>query len=176
MDNEKIIEVIIEKINDGYDDYEIEKFLERQEINLDKFDKQLDEAKNKILDYKLKTYPKQNKLAFIASLSLFVAFLLFFLIGIPLLNVTNGIIPLSILGAFAISLSGFYSIIYYKSWKIDFIEKIGKPKLNLQTYILVSSLPTVFLFFIISWNFLEGPGHNLYKLSITSKLFKSLFP
>ncbi|WP_433815858.1 hypothetical protein [Flavobacterium johnsoniae] len=176
MENKRIIEVIIDKINDGYDDYEIEKFLERQEISLDKFDKQLEEAKNKILEYKLKTYPKQNKLAFIISLSLFVLFFFSFLIVIPILNITNGLVPLSILGAFAISLSGFYSILYYKSWKADFIEKVGKPKLNLQTYILVSSLPTVLLFFIISWNSLEGPGHNLYKLSVTSKLFKLFFP
>ncbi|WP_369012557.1 hypothetical protein [Flavobacterium anhuiense] len=175
MENERIIEVIIDKINNGYDDYEIEKFVGRQEISLDKFDKQIEEAKNKILEYKLKTYPKQNRLAFIISLSLFVVFLISFLIIIPLLNITIGLIPLSILGAFTISLSGFYSILYYKSWEADFIEKIGKPKLNLQTYILVCSLPAVLLFFIISWNSLEGPGHNLYKLSLTSKLFKLLF-
>lgn len=176
MENEKIIEVIIDKINDGYDDYEIEKFLERQEIALDKFDKQFEDAKNKILEHKLKTYPKHNKLLFIVSLSLFTVFFLFFLIIIPLLNIDNGIIPLSIFGAFAISLSGFYSILYYKSWEKDFIEKVGKPKLNLQTYILVASLPTVLFYFIISWNSLEGPGHDLYKLSITSKVLKVLLP
>jgi hypothetical protein len=175
MENEKIIEVIIDKLNDGYDDYEIENFLERQEINLSEFDALIEAAKNKILEYKLKTYPKQNKLAFIVSLSLFIVFFLFFLIIIPLLNIENGITLLSILGAIAISLSGFYSILYYKSWEKDFIEKVGKPKLNLQTYFLVSSLPTVLFYFIISWNFLEGPGHNLYKLSITAKVLKLLF-
>ncbi|SHG91108.1 hypothetical protein [Flavobacterium johnsoniae] len=148
------------------DDNEIEKFLEGQPK----------EAKNEIFEDKLKAYPKQNKLVFIVSLSLFILFLLFFLIIIPLLNMTNEIIPFSILGAFAISLSGFYSLLYYKSWKKDFIKKVGKPKLSLQTYFLVCSLPTVLFYFLIYWNSLEGPGHNLYKSSIMSKLLKLFFP
>lgn len=172
MENAKIIEVIIDKINDGYDDYEIKKFLERQEINLDKFDRQLEDAKSKILEYKLKTYPKQNKITFIVALSLFLVFFLFFCVILPSLNISNVIIPLSIVGAISISLSGFYSLLYYKSWEKSFIEKVGKPELDLQTYFLISSLPTILFYFMISWNFLEGPGHNLYKLGITIKIIK----
>lgn len=48
MENEKIIEVIIDKLNDGYDDYEIEKFLERQEINLSEFDALIEAAKGSV--------------------------------------------------------------------------------------------------------------------------------
>lgn len=176
MEDKRIIEVIIDKINAGYDDYEIEKFLERQKINSIEFDKLIEIAKNRILEYKLQTYPKQNRLAFIFWLILFILSFLFFFIIIPFLSVINRVIPIAIFGAFIISLSGFYSILYYKSWENDFIEKIGKPKFNLQTYILVSSLPTVLFYFIISWNFLEGPGHNLYTLSITRRALKLLFP
>lgn len=174
VENEKIIEAIVDKINAGYDDYDIERFLKQQEINSDESNVLIEQAKNKILEHKLKTYPKQNKLVFIFSLALFVALLLFFGLILPSLNIASGIIPLSIVGAIGISLSGFYVLLYYKSWKKDFIERVGKPKFDLQTYFLVSSLPTILFYFIISWNFISGPGHNLYKLDITSKLIKSL--
>lgn len=176
IENEKIIEAIVNKINVGYDDYGIEKFLERQEINSEEFDTLIEAAKTKILKYKLQTYPKQNKKAYIVWLSLFVGLLFFFCIILPSLNITNGIIPLSIVGAISISFSGFKSILYYKSWGKDFIERVGKPKFNLQTYFLVSSLPTILFYFLISWNFISGPGYNLYKLDITRKIIKSLLP
>lgn len=176
MKNEKIIEVILDKINAGYDDYGIERFLKQQEINSDEFHTLIEAAKNKILEYKLKTYPRQNKLVFIFSLALFIVFFLFFIIILPSLNIANGIIPLSIVGAICISLSGFYTLLYYKSWEKGFIERVGKPKLDLQTYFLVSSLPNVLFYFIISWCFISGPGYNLYKLDITIKVIKSLIP
>lgn len=176
MKNEKIIEAIVDKINAGYDDYGIEKFLKQQEINSDEFDTLIEAAKNKILEHKLKTYPKQNKRTFIIWLSLFVVFLIFFCIILPSLNIANGIIPLSIVGAICISFSGFYVLLYYKSWKKEFIERVGKPKLDLQTYFLVSSLPTVLFYFIIFWSFISGPGQDIYKLHITIKFIKSLIP
>lgn len=176
MENGKIIEAIVDKINAGYDDYGIERFLKQQEIYSDKFNILIEAAKNRILEHQLKTFPKQNKRAFIVWLSLFVGLLFFFCIILPLLNIVTVIIPFSIVGAIAISFSGFKSILYYKSWKKDFIERVGKPKFDLQTYILVSSLPTILFYFIISWNFINGPGYNLYKLDITRKLIKSLIP
>ncbi|WP_139363515.1 hypothetical protein [Flavobacterium sp. LM5] len=176
MQNKEIIEAIVDKINAGYDDYGIEKFLKQQEINSDEFITLIEAAKNRILEHQLKTYPKQNKRAFIVWLSLFIMFLVFFCIILPSLNLANAVIPLSILGAVGVSFSGFKSILYYKSWKKDFIERVGKPKFDLQTYFLVSSLPTILFYFIISWNFISGPGYNLYKLGITSKLIKSLIP
>jgi hypothetical protein len=176
MENGKIIEAIVDKINAGYDDYGIERFLKQQEINSDEFNTLIETAKEKILEHQLKTYPKQNKRAFVVWLSLFVVLFLFCAIILPTLNIANGIIPFSIVGAMGISFSGFKSILYYKSWKKNFIEKVGKPKFNLQTYFLVSSLPTILFYFLISWNFISGPGHNLYKLDITSKLIKSLIP
>lgn len=174
MKNEKIIEAIVDKINASYDDYGIERFLKQQEINSDQYNALIEQAKNKILEHKLKTYPRQNKLVFIFSLALFVALLLFFGFILPSLNIASGIIPLSTMGAICISLSGFYSILYYKSWKKDFIEKVGKPKLDLQTYFLVSIIPNVLLYFIISWSFISGSGYNLYKLDISIKAIKSL--
>lgn len=176
MKNEKIIEAIVDKINAGYDDNGIERFLKQQEINSDEFSKLIEMAKDKILEHQLKTYPKQNKRAFIVWLSLFIMFLVFFCILLPSLNFANAVIPLSILGAMGLSFSGFKSILYYKSWEKDFIEKVGKPKFDLQTYFLVSSLPTILFYFLISWNFISGPGHNLYKLDITRKIIKSLLP
>ncbi|UFH35072.1 hypothetical protein [Flavobacterium acetivorans] len=176
MKNEKIIEVIVDKINAGYEDYDIEKFLKHKEIDPNEFNTLIELAKNKILEHQLKTYPKQNKRTFIIWLSLFVVFLIFFCIILPSLNIANGIMLLSILGAIAISFSGFKSILYYKSWKKDFIERVGKPKLDLQNFFLVASLPSILFYFIISWSFISGPGYNLYKLDMTIKAIKSLIP
>lgn len=173
-ENNKIIEEIIEKINDGYDDYDIERFLESHEINSSNFDVLIEMAENKILENKLRTYPRQNKLSFIFCTSLLVLFFVLFIIILPSVNIPAIRIPLSIIGAISISLSGFYTFLYYKSWNKDFIEKVGKPKLNLQTYFIISSLPTVLLYFIISWCSTNGSGYDLYKLGISIRAIKSL--
>jgi len=157
-------------------DYGNEKFVKQKEINPDQFDDLIEVAKDKISEHQLTAYTQQNKSAFILWLSLFVLFLVFFLFILPLFNIANGIITLSIVGAMGISFCGFKSVLYYKSWVKDLIEKVGKPKFDLQTYFLVSSLPTILFYFLISWNLISGPGHNLYKLDITSKLIKYLIP
>jgi hypothetical protein len=174
MNNEKIIESIVDKINAGDDDYEIERFLERQEISSDEFESLIEMAKNKILEVQLKTYPKQNRLSFVIFVVLFILFILFCFL-LPLLDIGSVMIPLSILVAIGTSLSGFYALLYYKSWKKDFIERKGKPKFDLHSYIMLATLPTVLLCYIISWNYLNGPGYNLYKMKSTFnflKLFK----
>lgn len=176
MNNEKIIQTIVDKINAGYDDYGIEKFLKHLEINPEEFDALIEAANTKILEHKLKTYPKQNKLTFIFSVVSFVVFFILFTVIIPSLNIGDKIIPLSILGAICFSLSGFYALIYYKSWQKSFIEKIGKPKFDFGMYFILCSFPTVIFYFIIYWNFIEGPGHDLYKFSVTRKFIKFLFP
>lgn len=170
MKNEEIIEVIVIKIKAGYDEYEIERFLKQQEINLDLYNTLIEAANNEILNDKLKSYPKQNKRTFIFCITLFIVLIITFFFILPSLNISNAIIPLSAIGTIGISLSGFYSLLYYKSWTKDFIEKIGKPKFDLQTYILITSLPTVFFYFIIFWNFTSGSGYNLYKLKMIRKI------
>ncbi|PIF29836.1 hypothetical protein CLU81_0220 [Flavobacterium sp. 9] len=159
-----------------YQDNKSEKSENRQEINSTESDTVFETTESEISDIELKTYSRQNKFVFILSLVLFIASFLFFFIIVPSLDVARVIIFVSIVGSIMISLSGFYCLLYYKSWKKDFIEKVGKPKLNIETFILICSLPTVLFYFIISWNFLEGPGHNLYKLGITLKVLKFLNP
>lgn len=159
-----------------YQDNKSERFKNRQEINSAESYTVFETNESEFSDIELKTYSRQNKFVFILSLVLFVAAFLFFFIIVPSLNVARIIIPVSIVGSIMISLSGFYCLLYYKSWKKDFIEKVGKPKLNIETFILICSLPTALFYFIISWNFLEGPGHNLYKLGITHSVIKFLNP
>ena len=172
MKSEKIIDTIVDKINAGYDNYGIERFLKHQEINPDEFETLIETAKNKILEHQLKTYPKQNKKTFIVWLSMFVVFLILLFILLPLLHISNGVMLLLFMGSVGLSFSGFNTLLYYKSWEKTFIERTGKPKFNLQTYILLASLPTVIFYYIISWNYLSGPGHDLYKMRTTFKLIK----
>jgi len=174
MEKTQIIETIIDKINNNYDHYDIKEFLERKGINPADFDILIEAAENKILVHKLKTYPKQNKFRFIFCMVLFVLSFLFFIIILPILNIINGIMPVSIFGAILISLSGFYALLYYKSWSKDFIEKAGKPKFDLSTYFLICSVPTVLLYFLISWSTINRSGHDLYKLKTTIKIVKSV--
>ncbi|TCK56155.1 hypothetical protein C8C83_4167 [Flavobacterium sp. 90] len=159
-----------------YQDNQVERSENRQEINSTESSTVFETTESEISDIELKTYSKQNKFVFILSLVLFITSFLFFFIIVPSLDVARIIIPVSIVGSIMISLSGFYCLLYYKSWKKDFIEKVGKPKLNIETFVLICSLPTALFYFIISWNFLEGPGHNLYKLGITLKVLKFLNP
>lgn len=160
----------------AYQENKIEKSENLQEINSTQIDTLFETTESEISEIEFKTYSRQNKFVFLLSLVLFIAFFLFFFIIVPSLDVAGIIIPLSITGSIMISLSGFYCLLYYKSWKKDFIEKVRKPKLNIETFILICSLPTALFYFIISWNYLEGPGHNLYKLGITLKVLKFLNP
>lgn len=161
MIDEKIIDLIIDRLNDGDDDYDIGKYLERKEINPIEFEQLIITAKNRILEHKLETYPKQNKLKFILWTSLLsLSFLLFFII-LPYSNINIGITALSITGAISTSLFSFFSWIYYKSWLKDFIEKVGKPKIDLQIYIIIFTIPNIILFFIISWCFSSGNDNVL---------------
>jgi hypothetical protein len=153
MTNEQIIEGIIDRLNDGDDDYDIEKYLERKEIDSNEFPQLIKTAKDKIVQHKLETFPKQNKLRYILWTTLFSIFILLFFFILPKLNISDGITPLSILGAVCISFTGFLSFIHYKSWLEDFIVKVGKPKLDYQVYTFMSLLPNVILYFIISWCF-----------------------
>lgn len=170
--NENIIDIIIEKISCGYEDYEIEKFLERQKIDSSEFEYLIDAAKSKILDYKLKVYPKQNKQTFILCLSLFIISFIFFLFILPSFLRANTANLFSILGAICITLSGFYSLMYYKSWEQDFIKQVGKPKLNLEFSFVLCIFPAILFYCIISWSFDNGDSYNLYKLSLINKLIK----
>lgn len=175
MEKKEIIEKIIEKFHAGDDDDEIKKFLERIDVKSEEWEFLIENAKNKILEFQLKTYPKQNKLAFIFWILLFLMFSIFFLAILPLFQISNAITIVSIFGSICITLSGFNSLLYYKSWKKDFIEKVGKPNLDLGMYFLLSIFPNIAIYAIISWNYINNTEYNLYKFSITLKAIRLLF-
>lgn len=133
-------------------------------------------VENIFLDPTLKPYISKNKLTFAIWLTLFIVFSFFGFIILPSIDVGGAIMVLSVLGAICISFSGFCSILYYKSWEKAFIQKVVKPKLDFSTYFIVGLLPTILFYFMISWNFIDGPGYNLYKAHTTIKFIKSLIP
>lgn len=152
MEKENIINYIINCLNNGEDEYEIERYLKIKDVNPGEFTGLFDIAKEKILSEKLVTYPKKNKISFAVwtSISIFLFVLFFFIL--PSLNITRSII-LSIIGAVCLCFTSFYAMVYYKSWKEDFIRKIGKPKPNLSIFLALAAIPTVVLYFIIDWRF-----------------------
>lgn len=153
MERETILNYIINNLNNGDDEYEIERYLKIKDVDPADFESLFATARERILAEKLKTYPKRHILLFVVwTLLTIAAFALFFFI-LPKMNIAGSTTLPSIVGGLCLTFFAFNSFRYYKSWTKDFITRIGKPKLDLQIFIALAIIPAVILGFIISWRF-----------------------
>jgi hypothetical protein len=153
MLNDEIVNYIVDRINAGDDQYEIEDSLKRKEINPSEFDAIIEAAQGKILDYQLKIYPKQNKLRFAFWMILSAVFFILFFFILPRLNMVRNVTIISIIGSICLSFSLFSSFFHYGTWRKDYIKKAGRPKFPFDIYIIISLIPSLIIYFFISWSF-----------------------
>jgi len=116
MEKETLINYIINNLNNGEDEYEIERYLKVKGVDPSEFESLFTTAKERILNEKLETYPKKNKRLFTAWLALTLLTFVFFFFILPKQNISGGTTILSIIGALCLSFFAFNSICYYKSW------------------------------------------------------------
>lgn len=153
MERETILNYIINNLNNGDDEYEIERYLKIKDVNPDDFEMLFATAKERILTEKLETYPKRHLLLFsVWALLTVLAFALFFFI-LPKMNIAASTTIPSIAGGACLTFCAFNAIRYYKSWTPDFITKVGKPKLDYQIFFALAIIPTGILALIIGWRF-----------------------
>ena len=162
MEKETLINYIANNLNNGTDEYEIERYLKIKNVDPSEFESMFAIAKERILEGKLSTYPKKNKMSFIVWTTLTLLTFILFLFVLPKQNITGGTTILSIIGGICICFFAFNAFLYYKSWTEDFIKKIGQPKLDLQIFIALAIIPTVILAFIIGWRF-ESEANQILK-------------
>lgn len=156
MINDEIVNYIVDRINAGDDQYEIEDSLKRKEIAPSEFDGIIEAAQGKILKHKLKTYPRQHIIRFTVWTILLLFFSALFFFILPQLGITRNTVILSILGTICLSISLLNVFIYYGSWREANIKKFGKPKAPIEGYALVSFFPGFIFYFIISNCFSSG--------------------
>lgn len=150
MNKDEIVEYIVDSINAGNDQDDIEASLKRREIDPSQFDALIGEALAQILEYKLKTYPRQNLIRFIIWTILFLSFAVVFFFILPGLGISQNIFLISLVGTILLSISLLHVFVYYGSWKKLYIEKFGKPKLPVEGYLIVNLFPGFIFYFIIS--------------------------
>lgn len=156
MSNNEIVNYIVDRINAGDDQYEIEDSLKRKEIDPGEFDTIIEAAQGKILEHKLKTYPRQHIIRFTVWTILFLFFSALFFFILPGLGITRSTVIISVLGTICLSISLLNVFIYYGSWREKNIKKFGKPKPPIEGYAIVSFFPGFIFYFIISSCFSSG--------------------
>jgi hypothetical protein len=156
MTNEEIVNYVVDRINAGDDQYEIEDSLKRKEIDPSEFDALIEAAQSKILEHKLKTYPRQHIIRFTIWTILFLSFSVLFFFILPGLGITRNTVLISILGTICLSISLLNVFIYYGSWREANIKKYGKPKPPIEGYVLICLFPGFIFYLIISSCFSSG--------------------
>jgi hypothetical protein len=153
MEKEKAINYIIQQLNSGDTLLRIGNYLRMKDIGQDEFAAYLELAENEMMQERLRTYPQKNKRTFILWVFTTLCFGVLFLFILPNQNIAQNIMILSIFGAVSLSFCLFYVMLYYKSWEVEFIKKVGKPKLDLQGFAALAALPVLVFYFLISWSF-----------------------
>lgn len=156
MNKDEIVEYIIDRIDAGDDQDQIEDSLKRKEIDPAQFNSLIDEALAKILEHKLKTYPRQHIIRFTVWTILLLVFSVLFFFILPGLGITRNTVIISILGTICLSICLLNVFIYYGSWRKRNIEKYGKPKPPIEAYLFVTFFPGFIFYFIISSCFSSG--------------------
>lgn len=162
MNKDEIVAYIVDRIDAGDDQRQIESALKRKDIDPEQFESLIDLALDKIATHKLETYPKQHKKKFTIWTILFLFFSAIFFFILPQLGLFRNTVALSILGTVCLSICLLNVIVYYGSWRKEFIEKHGKPKPPIEAYFMIIFFPGCIFYFIIS-SFLSSGADNILK-------------
>ena len=123
-------------LNEGFGDEQAEEFIRvvKEQYRLEK----------------LTQLPRKNRIAFYVSLGFFIVtvFLFFYLIPHNFIYLKT---LLSIFGSVFISISGYYIVFFFNSWKKENLNPEGDfLYYNLLMPLMV--VPAIILFFVLSWN------------------------
>jgi hypothetical protein len=160
MENEKIIATIVDHLKADYCESEIKDILKDKNISENDFKNLYDKSKEIVNNDNIIKLAKNNKLKFFAYVSITFLTLLIFLFYLPK-QIESPSTFYSIIGSVIICLFAFISIVYYKTWKLEFVKKQETPNIN-YSFLVIMILPCAILYFIISSVF-ESVADNMLK-------------
>ncbi|WP_298396522.1 hypothetical protein [Flavobacterium sp.] len=149
MTKEEILERVVERVKDNEYDYEIETFLKRKEVNPEDFKSIIENARALVLEERLKVMPKKNLTVFIVLVVLVLATFYLFAFYLPTQNVSRNKTILSIIGTAFFCFFSFLSLVYFNTWKPEFLKIRDKPKIDF-TFMALMFVPAVIVYFIFS--------------------------
>lgn len=149
MTKEEILERVVERVKDNEYDYEIETFLKRKEVNPEDFKSIIENARALVLEERLKVMPKKNLTVFIVLVVLVLATFYLFAFYLPTQNVSRDKTILSIIGTAFFCFFSFLSLVYFNTWKPEFLKIRDKPKIDF-TFMALMFVPAVIVYFIFS--------------------------
>lgn len=160
MDRDKIISKVVDfmKKEDCYI-FEIENFLRDNRIPEGEFNGIIDEARSKLVQFAPKVDDKEiesislkHTIFFGCSIIIVIATFVYLYFFLPYeIELSSNFYP--ILAAILICFFSFTTIIYYKTWKFDYIGRLGSPKINFGLIAVLSLIPGVILFFVFQSKF-----------------------
>ncbi|MES2575276.1 MAG: hypothetical protein V4572_10060 [Bacteroidota bacterium] len=166
MDKELLINQIIEKINYGYIGYEIEDFLKRKEIDPKDYKELIDIANSRIYEHKLKTLPLRNTIIYISFIVLTLISFYFFYFHLPEKIESEDKVFLPLLGAILTSCCICYTVVFHNSWKKEYMDKIDFQSINYSFFVALAFIPSIILYFVISFKFDSTAKEMLIKNKI----------
>jgi len=167
-DKQYYIETIVQKFSNGSDELDALLFL-RQE-GLDEADcKEIMEAA--LVQKRKEDRPrlaKKNRSLFVFWITLTIVVFSADLFLLPDAALIDYKFILCLLGTAALAVCSHSSILYYKTWTADFLEKRGEVNINFQAFPLLM-IPAVLVFFLMSWRFSSAADRSLAKDMIKTK-------
>jgi len=162
MENEKIIALIIEKLEADYQEFDIKQYLIRRNVDVSNFKALFEKAKNQ-LEHDTRSKNSRRSLVLFATFTfLTLATAVFFYSYLPAEIESEDQVFLSLMGALLISVFGLLAIVFYGNWANQSKETVITPTINYPLLFTIALFPSMLLFFILSSKF-DSTAKELLK-------------
>lgn len=163
MDNQRFITQTKEMLPDDLSDETLTYYLTEAGAEPDSIPGIIETAKTEYAVELCKIYTRKNKFSYYLWLSFSVVGFISFLFVLPWLNFTvDRVFICSIVGAVFCCASGFLAWAYRKTWEPEFVQKHGRPKIQLALLFAVCVIPSTIVYFIFSSRF-DGVHDDILK-------------
>ena len=136
-DKQYYIESVLKKLESGCDELDALMFLQEKGLDADECKEIMEAALTQKRQENLPRLAKKNKLLFTTWISLTILVFIADFFLLPDGALIDYQFILCILGTLALALCCHFSIMYYKSWTTEYLEKRGEVTINFQAFPLL---------------------------------------
>lgn len=162
MENEKIIALIIEKLEANYQEFDIKQYLIRRNVDVSNFKALFEKAKNQ-LEHDTRSKNTRQSLLLFGTFTLLTLLTIVLFYGYLPAEIESGDqVFLPLVGSLLISVFGLLAIVFYGNWANRSNETIITPTINYPLLFTIALFPSMVFFFILSSKF-DSTAKELLK-------------